>query len=187
LGADQVRASELAGLLAMILIGAFMIFFYRFAGILADMALAVYLMVLVAVLIAMQAVITLPGVAGIILSAGIAVDANVIIFARIRDELRAGRGVGSAIDYGFRNALRAIADSNVSTIVAAIVLYYFGIGDVRGFALTLGIGVAISFLTAYFFTRLLIRLAEGTPLVNNLALFVGYRAPAGRPAAGEVG
>jgi preprotein translocase subunit SecD len=184
LGADSVRASEAAGLLAMILIGAFMIFFYRFAGVLADMALALYLMVLVAVLIGIGNVFTLPGVAGMILSAGIAVDANVIIFARIRDELRAGRGIGSAIDFGFRNAFRAIADSNVSAIVAAIVLYEFGIGDVRGFALTLAIGVAISFVTAYFFTRVLIRLAEGTRMVQNLNLFVGYRPPA--PAvAGE--
>lgn len=174
LGASSVHASEAAGLLAMALIVVLMVVFYRFSGFLADVALALYLMVLAAVLIGIHAVITLPGIAGVILSAGIAVDANVIIFARIRDELRTGRSLRSAVDHGFRNALRAIADSNVSTIMAAIVLYIFGIGDVRGFALTLAIGVAISFLTAYFFTRLLIHLVEDTPLVQNLRFFVGY-------------
>jgi preprotein translocase subunit SecD len=183
LGAASVHASEQAGILAMILIVLLMVFFYRFAGFLADIALVVYLMVLGAVLIALNAVITLPAVAGVILSAGIAVDANVIIFARVRDELRLGRPLGSAIDHGFRNALRAIADSNVSTIVASIVLWYFGTGDVRGFALTLGIGVAISFLTAYFFTRLLIRLVQGSFLTDNLRFFVGYRQDARREVA----
>lgn len=180
LGASSVHASEVAGILAMVLIVLLMIGFYRFAGILADIALVVYLMVLTAVLIALHAVITLPSVAGVILSAGIAVDANVIIFARVRDELRLGRTLSSAVDHGFRNALRAIADSNVSTIVASIVLWYFGSGDVRGFALTLGIGVAISFLTAYFFTRMLIRLVEGSPVATNLGFFVGYRTPAAK-------
>lgn len=174
LGASSVHASEIAGLLAMALIVVLMVGFYRFSGFLADVALALYLMVLAAALIGIHAVITLPGIAGVILSAGIAVDANVIIFARIRDELRLGRNPRSAIDHGFRNALRAIADSNVSTIMAAIVLYIFGIGDVRGFALTLAVGVAISFLTAYFFTRLLIRIVEDSPLVKNLRFFVGY-------------
>lgn len=182
LGAASVHASEVAGVLAMLLIVLLMIFFYRFAGLLADIALLVYIMVLGAVLIGLHAVITLPSVAGVILSAGIAVDANVIIFARLRDELRLGRPLASAVTFGFRNALRAIADSNVSTIVASIVLYYFGTGDVRGFALTLGIGVAISFLTAYFFTRLLIRLVEGTFLTDNLGFFVGYRSPAAKEA-----
>jgi preprotein translocase subunit SecD len=183
LGAASVHASEVAGVLAMLLIVLLMIFFYRFAGVLADIALLLYIMVLGTVLILLHAVITLPSVAGVILSAGIAVDANVIIFARLRDELRFGRSFSSAVDFGFRNALRAIADSNVSTIVASIVLYYFGTGDVRGFALTLGLGVAISFLTAYFFTRLLIRLVQGSTLSDNLGFFVGYRTPA--PAAKE--
>lgn len=173
LGAQSVRASELAGLGAMALIVLFMIIFYRFAGFLADVALAVYLMLLLGVLIAFHAVLTLPGVAGIILSAGIAVDANVIIFARLRDELRAGHPLGTAIDRGFRNAFRAIADSNVSTIVAAIVLYYFGTGEIKGFALTLAIGVGISFITAVGVTRGLLKLAEDTTLVRNVRLFLG--------------
>lgn len=173
LGAQSVHASEVAGLGAMALIVLFMILFYRFAGFLADVALAVYLILLLGVLIAFHAVLTLPGVAGIILSAGIAVDANVIIFARLRDELRAGHPLGTAIDRGFRNAFRAIADSNVSTIVAAIVLYYFGTGEIKGFALTLAIGVGISFITAVGVTRGLLKLAEDTTLVRNVGLFLG--------------
>lgn len=173
LGQTSIHASEVAGLLAMIVIGLFMIIFYRFAGFLADMALAFYLMLFVTILIWMGFVMTLPSVAGIILSAGIAVDANVIIFARIRDELRNGRSINSSIDHGFRNAFRAILDSNVSTIIAAIVLYYFGSGDVRGFAVTLGLGVAISMLTAVVFTRYLLRFAEDTFLVRNLKVFLG--------------
>lgn len=177
LGQDSIRASEEAGLVAMALIVLFMLVFYRVAGLIADMALAVYLLLLVGFLIWIKAVITLPGVAGMILSAGIAVDANVIIFARIRDELRAGRSVGAAIDYGFRNAFRAILDSNVSTLIAALVLYYMGSGEVRGFALTLGAGVAMSFISAVVVTRWLLRLAEASPLVKDLNLFVGFRRP----------
>jgi preprotein translocase subunit SecD len=173
LGQDSIHRSEIAGLVAMALIVLFMIVFYRFAGLLADMALAVYLMLLVAFLIWIQAVITLPGVAGMILSAGIAVDANVIIFARIRDELRAGRTVGAAIDHGFKNAFRAILDSNVSTLIASVVLYYLGTGEVRGFALTLGAGVAMSFLSAVVVTRWLLRLAEDSVLVKNVKVFLG--------------
>lgn len=173
LGAASIRASETAGLIAMILIGLFMIAFYRFAGLIADLALAFYLMLFIFILIQMKFVMTLPSVAGIILSAGIAVDANVIIFARLREEIRAGRGLGAAIDHGFRNAFRAILDSNVSTIIASIVLYEFGSQDVRGFAVTLGLGVAISFLTAVLFTRYLLRLAENSVFVQNLKVFLG--------------
>ena len=173
LGAASIHASEIAGILAMILIAVFMLVFYRFGGFLADMALAFYLMLLLFILIQMKFVMTLPSVAGIILSAGIAVDANVIIFARLREELRAGKPVGSAIDAGFRNAFRAILDSNVSTIIASVVLYYVGSQDVRGFAVTLGLGVAISFLTAVVFTRYLLRFAEDSILVRNVRAFLG--------------
>ncbi len=173
LGASSIHASEIAGLVAMALIGLFMVAAYRLAGFLADMALVFYLMLFVGVLVALGFVMTLPAVAGVILSAGIAVDANVIIFARVREELRSGLSMKTALDKGFRNAFRAILDSNVSTIIAAIVLYYFGSGDVRGFAVTLGLGVAISFLTAIVFTRYLLRLAEDSVLVGNLKVFLG--------------
>ncbi len=173
LGQDQVARSAVAGLVAMLLIILIMLGIYRYAGLIADIALAIYLVIVVGALIAFGAVLTLPGVAGIILSAAIAVDANVIIFARIRDELRAGRTIGAAIDHGFKNALRAIMDSNVSTVIAAAVLYYFGSGEVRGFAVTLIIGVLASFVTAVGVTRYLLRLSEGTVLVRNPKLFLG--------------
>jgi len=173
LGADSVARSAIAILIAMLLIILIMIGIYRYAGLIADIALAIYLVLVVGALIAFGAVLTLPGIAGIILSAAIAVDANVIIFARIRDELRAGRTMGAAIDHGFKNALRAIMDSNVSTVIAAAVLYYFGSGEVRGFAVTLIIGVLASFVTAVGATRYLLRLSEDTPLVRNQKLFLG--------------
>jgi len=175
LGARSVKKSEVALGGAMALIALFMIVFYRFAGFLADLALAIYTLLVLAILIAIHAVLTLPGVAGIILSAGIAVDANVIIFARIKDEIRAGRTLGAAIDYGFKNALRAIMDSNASTILAGLVLYWLGSGDVRGFAVTLIIGVVVSFITAVYATRYLLRLVEDTVVVRNLRLFLGGR------------
>lgn len=173
LGQDAIHQSEVAGLVSMALIILIMLGIYRYAGLLADIALSVYLVLVVGTLIAFGAVLTLPGVAGIILSAAIAVDANVIIFARIRDELRAGRTIGAAIDHGFKNALRAILDSNVSTVIAAAVLYYFGTGDVRGFAVTLIIGVLASFVTAVGVTRYLLRLSEDTSMVRNPKLFLG--------------
>jgi preprotein translocase subunit SecD len=173
LGQDSVARSAIAGLVSMLLIIVIMLGIYRYAGLIADIALAIYLVIVVGALIAFGAVLTLPGVAGIILSAAIAVDANVIIFARIRDELRAGRTIGAAIDHGFKNALRAIMDSNVSTVIAAAVLYYFGTGEVRGFAVTLIIGVLASFITAVGVTRYLLRLSEGTVLVRNPKLFLG--------------
>jgi len=173
LGQDSVHHSLVAILIAMALIILIMLGIYRYAGLIADIALAIYLVLVVGTLVAFGAVLTLPGIAGIILSAAIAVDANVIIFARIRDELRAGRTLGAAIDHGFKNALRAIMDSNVSTVIAAAVLYYFGTGEVRGFAVTLIIGVLASFVTAVGITRYLLRLSEDTVLVRNQKLFLG--------------
>ncbi len=173
LGQDSIHASAVAILIAMALIVLVMLGIYRYAGLIADIALAIYLLLVVGALVAFGAVLTLPGIAGIILSAAIAVDANVIIFARIRDELRAGRTLGAAIDHGFKNALRAIMDSNVSTVIAAAVLYYFGTGEVRGFAVTLIIGVLASFVTAVGVTRYLLRLSEDTMLVRNQKLFLG--------------
>ncbi len=173
LGQDSIHASAIAILIAMALIILVMLGIYRYAGFIADIALGIYLILVVGALIVFGAVLTLPGIAGVILSAAIAVDANVIIFARIRDELRAGRTMGAAIDHGFKNALRAIMDSNVSTVIAAAVLYYFGTGEVRGFAVTLIIGVLASFVTAVGVTRYLLRLSEDTVLVRNQKLFLG--------------
>ncbi len=157
LGANSVQASLAAAIVALALVVAFMLLVYRIPGFWADLALLVYALLLLAVLIGVGATLTLPGITGLILSIGMAVDSNVIIFERIKEELRAGRSLRSAVDEGFRNGLRAIVDSNATTIIACVVLYYLGSGLIRGFAVTLGVGVLISLLTAVVFTRLLLR------------------------------
>ena len=157
LGATSVRKSLLAGAVAMALIVAFMFLIYRVPGFWADLALLVYALLLFAVLAGLRASLTLPGITGLILSIGMAVDSNVIIYERIREELRAARSLRTAVDEGFKHGLRAIVDSNATTVIAAVVLYYLGSGLVRGFAVTVGLGVVISLLTAVVFTRYLLQ------------------------------
>jgi preprotein translocase subunit SecD len=130
-----------------------MLFYYRFSGVLAVAALALYVLYTLAILAGFDAVLTLPGLAGFVLSIGIAVDANVLIFERIREELDRGKTVRTAIDEGFRHARPAIIDSNVSTILTAAVLYQYGTGPVKGFAVTLIAGIAASLFTAIFVVR----------------------------------
>ena len=156
LGQSSVRASMMAAVVALVLVVAFMFLVYRIPGFWADMALLVYALALMGVLVGINATLTLPGITGMILSIGMAVDSNVIIYERIREELRAGRSLRSSVDLGFKHGLRAILDSNTTTIIAAVVLYYLGSGLIRGFAITVGIGVLISLLTAVVFTRYLL-------------------------------
>jgi preprotein translocase subunit SecD len=130
-----------------------MILYYRFSGLLAVLGLALYVLYTLAALAGFDAVLTLPGLAGFVLSIGIAVDANVLIFERIREEMDRGKSSRLAIDEGFRHALPAIIDSNVSTALTAAVLYQFGTGPVRGFAVTLIAGIAASMITAIFVVR----------------------------------
>lgn len=156
LGADSVRASQVAAVVALALVAGFMLLVYRVPGFWADVALLVYALLLLAVLLGIHATLTLPGITGLILSIGMAVDSNVIIYERIKEELRSGRSLRSSVDEGFRNGLRAILDSNATTLIAAIVLYYLGSGLIRGFAVTVGVGVLISLLTAVVFTRYLL-------------------------------
>jgi len=130
-----------------------MLGYYRFSGLLAVGALALYVLYTLAVLAGFDAVLTLPGLAGFVLSIGIAVDANVLIFERIREELDRGKTVRTAIDEGFRHAMSAIIDSNVSTILTAMVLYQFGTGPVKGFAVTLIAGIVASMFTSIFVVR----------------------------------
>lgn len=153
LGADSISASKKAAAIAIILVAAFMLTLYRIPGFWADFALAVYAMLLLGVLYAAHATLTLPGITGLILSVGMAVDSNVIIYERIKEELHAGRTLRSAVDEGFRNGLRAVYDSNATTVIAAAVLFWLGTGPIRGFALTVGVGVIISLLTAVTFTK----------------------------------
>lgn len=157
LGKDSVRASTTAFVLALVLVLAFMFLVYRIPGFWADIALLVYALVLMAVLVGINATLTLPGITGMILSIGMAVDSNVIIYERIREELRGGRPLKTAVDEGFRHGLRAILDSNATTVIAAVVLYYLGSGLIRGFAVTVGLGVLVSLMTAVVFTRYLLR------------------------------
>jgi preprotein translocase subunit SecD len=130
-----------------------MIFFYRFSGILSVLALGLYLLFTLGGLSMVGATLTLPGLAGIVLSIGIAVDANVLIFERIREELIHGKTVRLAVDEGFKHAMNAIVDSNVSTVLTALFLFQFGTGPVKGFAVTLIMGIAASMITAVFVTR----------------------------------
>lgn len=153
LGADSIRHSITAGLIALGLVIVIMIGYYRFSGMLAVAGLAVYTLYTLAALAGFDATLTLPGLAGFVLSIGMAVDANVLIFERIREELDHGKSTRLAIDEGFRHALPAIVDSNVSAALTAAVLYQFGTGPVRGFAVTLLAGIAASMVTAIFVVR----------------------------------
>ncbi len=153
LGRDSINKGVVAGVVAVLLVIGIMIGYYRFSGILAVGGLILYVLYTAATLAGFNATLTLPGLAGFVLSIGIAVDANVLIFERIREEITAGKSVRTSIDEGFRHALPAIVDSNVSTALTALVLYTFGTGPVKGFAVTLLAGIAASMITAIFVVR----------------------------------
>jgi len=153
LGQDSIEQGEVAGVLGILLVLGIMIVYYRMAGIMAIGALVVYLLLVMGGLAMFQANLTLPGIAGLILSIGMAVDANVLIFERIREELRAGRATRTAVDEGFGHALSAIVDANLTTLITALILFQFGTGPVQGFAVTLSIGIVASFFSALYVTR----------------------------------
>jgi len=153
LGADSIRQGILAGAISVALIIVMMIAYYRFSGLLAIGGLTLYVLFTLAALAGFGAVLTLPGIAGLVLSIGMAVDANVLIFERIREELDRGKTVRMAVDEGFRHAMSAIVDSNVTTALTAAVLYQYGTGPVRGFAVTLLAGLAASMISAIFVVR----------------------------------
>ena len=132
----------------------FMIAYYKGAGLLANVAVIFNILYMIAILAGFQAVLTLPGIAGIVLTIGMAVDANVLINERIREELRAGRAVRSAIEAGYQNALPAILDSNITTFLSGVILFQFGTGPIKGFAVTLCIGIATTILTGVYLTRI---------------------------------
>src|SRR5882672_6682697 len=155
LGADSVRRGVTAIVASAVVIVLFMMFYYRVAGLIADVALTLNLLILLACMAAFGATLTLPGIAGIALTIGMAVDTNILIFERIREELRVGKTPRASIDAGFSRALRTIIDTHLTVMVTAAVLYNFGTGPVKGFAVSLFVGLAASLFTAYFFTRLL--------------------------------
>ncbi|MDA0336768.1 MAG: protein translocase subunit SecD, partial [bacterium] len=170
LGHDSIEQGRMAGLISMVLVAVFMVLYYRLAGIVADVALALNVLFVMAVLAGFHATLTLPGIAGIILTIGMAVDANVLIFERIREELRAGKTVRAAIDAGYGNALSAIIDANITTFIVGIVLYEFGTGPIRGFALTLCIGIVSSLFTALVVTRTIFALWTSRSTVTSLSI-----------------
>ena len=157
LGQDAIQSSLLAGAIGFALVVLFMIVFYRLPGLAASIALVFYLVVMLVGLNVLDITLTLPGVAGIILNIGMAVDANVIIFTRIKEELAKGKTVQSSIKLGFDKALSAIVDGNVTTLIAAFVLYIKGSGTVKGFATTLAIGIILSMFTALYITKILLK------------------------------
>lgn len=153
LGADSLDKSLKAGIIGLIAVLLFMLGYYRLPGLIADLSLVIYLVLVLGVMSILGAVLTLPGIAGLALSIGMAVDANVVTYERIKEELRFGKTLGAAIEAGFKRAFWAIFDSNLTTLIAAGVLMYFGTGPIKGFAVTLSIGIVASVFLVLTFTR----------------------------------
>ena len=158
LGMDSLTESIIAALIGVALVMLIMLLFYRMQGLAADIALALYCLIFIWIIAAFGTVLTLPGIAGMILSVGMAVDANVIIFSRIKEEVLKGKTIRVAAAQGYRRALATVIDSQVTTLIASVALYEFGSGDVRGFALTLMIGIVISIFTATVITNIFLRI-----------------------------
>ncbi|HLB79510.1 MAG TPA: protein translocase subunit SecD, partial [Dongiaceae bacterium] len=155
LGADSIAAGKMASLIGLVLVVVAMIAAYGLFGIFANIALVFNGLLLLAALSLLQATLTLPGIAGIVLTLGMAVDANVLVFERIREEMRAGRSPLTAVDAGYREAMSTIIDANLTTLISSLILFQFGTGPVKGFAVTLSIGIATSVFTAVMLTRLI--------------------------------
>jgi preprotein translocase subunit SecD len=161
LGQDNIDKGRRAVIAGFLLVVVFMIVYYRTFGMIANLALFANLVLMIAILSLFQAALTLPGIAGIVLTVGMAVDANVLIFERIREELRNGNSPQASIRAGYEKAFSSIADANITTLIAAIVLFYFGTGPIQGFAVTLSIGIVTSMFTAIVGTRVVIDLLYG--------------------------
>ena len=172
LGAENVRTSLIAALVGLALVAVFMVLTYRLAGVVAVMALALYALFNLAVYALIPVTLTLPGIAGFILSLGLAVDANVLIFERIKDELREGNTLIRSIDAGFSQALSSIVDGQVTTLISCLALFALGTGFVKGFAVTLGIGVLLSLFSALVCTRVLLRLLMSYPNLRRPSNFI---------------
>ncbi|WP_294384945.1 protein translocase subunit SecD [uncultured Clostridium sp.] len=167
LGAEALPNAIKAGLIGIAIIFIFMILYYRIPGVIASIALTLYVCLVLLVFVEADVALTLPGIAAFLLTVGMAVDANVLIFERIREELKNGISVKAAVDKGFNNALSSIIDSNVTTIIAALVLYFIGTGSVKGFAVTLMIGIVVSMFTAVVVTRTLMKWAVDMGMLKS--------------------
>jgi preprotein translocase subunit SecD len=170
LGRDNIEQGFKSVVIGFVLVLIFMLVYYKMFGLTANIALTLNLVLIVAVLSMLQATLTLPGIAGIVLTVGMAVDANVLIFERIREELRNGNTIQSSISAGYEKAFGTIADANITTLIAAVVLFSFGTGPIKGFAITLSIGIVTSMFTAILGTRALINLIYGRRKVQKLAI-----------------
>ena len=170
LGQDNIDQGTRSVVIGMLLVIVFMVLYYRGFGLVANLALLVNLVLIVALLSMLQATLTLPGIAGIVLTVGMAVDANVLIFERIREELRNGNTPQSSINAGYEKALSTIADANITTLIAAVVLYIFGTGPIKGFAITLSIGIVTSMFTAIMGTRAVINLFVAGRKIKKLSI-----------------
>lgn len=171
LGLEAYDRSILAGGIALLLIFLFMMAIYRIPGFIASIGLIIYLLITIGTMSTLGVKLTLPGIAGLILSIGMAVDANVLIFERIREELLLGKTVRTSVDAGFRRALSSVMDSNITTLIAGIVLYYFGIGPIKGFGVTLIIGIVASMITAVILSKYLLRLAVNITGGKNIKIY----------------
>jgi len=168
LGVDSLNKSIKAGLYGLIFIFLFMLVFYRLPGVVADFSLIVYALIVLWIFWMFRVVLTLPGIAGFILSIGMAVDFNIIIYERVKEEIRAGKSLRAGVESGFSRAFVTVIDAHVTTFIAAMTLYTFGTGSIKGFAMTLGIGIIASLFTAITFTRLVLRLTVGiSPKMNT--------------------
>lgn len=171
LGADSIAKSKFAGMIGLGFVMLFMLAYYRLPGLIADIALVIYSIILFALFVTIPVTLTLAGIAGFILSVGMAVDANILIFERTKEELRAGRNLYTAINSGFDRAFTSIFDSNMTTIITCTILYFFGTSVVKGFALTLAIGVMVSMFSAITVTKNFMHLIFGTGELKYPALF----------------
>ncbi len=177
LGKDSIDKSKIAGAVGIIAIILFMVLYYRLPGILANIALFIYFFLTLAILAGLRTTLTLPGIAGFLLSIGMAVDANVIIFERFKEELQAGKNLRMAVEVSFKRAFAAILDSNVTTIIAAAMLFWLGTGTIKGFAVTLTIGILVSMFTAITITKFFMDLLIDWKLVedaNSKMLYRGF-------------
>jgi len=171
LGKDSVEKSLIAGIVGLIILSLFMIIYYRLQGVLAVVSLLIYSCIVLSLFKFIPITLTLSGIAGFILSIGIAVDANVLIFERVKEELRKGKPINIAINEGFARAWNSIFDSNVSTIITCVILAYFGTSIIEGFAITLGLGVIISMFSAIFITKTFLKVVTMTKAGRKLWMF----------------
>jgi len=183
LGSKALETSLWAALIGIVLVMLFMLIVYRLPGLVANVSLIAYISLVTLVMAGFfftdfRVTLTLPGIAGVILSIGMAVDANVVIFERIKDELRSGKSVGASVNAGFKRALTAVIDSNITTIIASVVLYFFGTGTIKSFAITLFIGIVVSMLTAVTLTKFLLKQIVGFGIKNPAFYGVSKRRDA---------